>query len=108
MPSGKNDLGKEWARIKGQLLDYSQQALAMAHKGEEQLVKFSRQGILHLDATALRLRKEELCHRIGQEYMRAKCPAVPTPKLKRLIDEFNKMETERKALAKKLKATKGR
>ncbi|MEI8011128.1 MAG: hypothetical protein WCI27_01415 [Candidatus Omnitrophota bacterium] len=104
MPEGKNDFMQDWSKIKEQLLDYSQQAVVMAKKGEEQLLKFSHKGVMHLDATALRLKKESLYHSIGQEYIRAKCPSTPTLKLKRLIEEFNKLEQERKALAKQLRS----
>ncbi len=104
MSEGRNDFKQDWTKIKENLLDFSQQALDMAKKGEEQLIKFSQKGRLHLNSAALKLKKEHLYHLIGQEYIRAKCPAAPTPKLKRLIDELNKIDQERKILARKIKS----
>ena len=104
MSEGKNDFKQDWTKIKEQLLDFSQQAIDMAKKGEEQIVKFSQKGRLHLSSATLKLKKEQVLHLVGQEYIRAKCPAAPTPKLKRLIDELNKIDQERKILAKQIKS----
>ena len=103
----KKDFKKEWPKIKKQLLDFSQQALHMAQKGEKEVVRLSQRGKLHLNSTALTLKKEHLYHLIGQEYIRAKCPSAPTAKLKQLVDEFNKIEKDHKALERQIKTGTG-
>ena len=75
----------------------------MAKKGEKQFVRLSHRGKLHLDSTALSLKREHLYHLIGQEYVHAKCPAKPTAKLKGLIEEVNQIEKDRKALGRQIK-----
>jgi hypothetical protein len=103
MTEKKKDFKEEWPKIKQQLLDFSQQAVQMAKKGEKEFVRLSRRGKIHLDATALRLKQEHLYHLIGQEYVRAKCPAAPTAKLKQLIAEVNQIEKEQKTLGRQIK-----
>src|SRR5262245_51833993 len=94
---------KEWPKIKKQLLDFSQQAVQMAKKGEKEFVRLSHRGKLHINSTALTLKKEHLYHLIGQEYVRAKCPAAPTPKLKQLVGEFEKIDKEQRGLERQIK-----
>ena len=103
MSEEKRNFKKEWPKIKKQLLDFSQQAVHMAKKGEKEFVRLSHRGKLHLDSTALSLKREHLYHLIGQEYVRAKCPAKPTAKLKQLIEEVDQIEKEQKALGRQIK-----
>ena len=95
---------EDWPQIKKQLLDFSQQAVQMAKKGEKEFVRLSHRGKLHLNSTALTLKKEHLYHLIGQEYIRAKCPSEPTPKLKQLVDEISRIEREQKTLERQIKS----
>ena len=94
----RKDFQKEWPKIKKQLTSFSQQAMQMAKKGEREFVRLSKRGKLHLDSTALNLKKEHLYHLIGQEYIRAKCPAKPNAKLQQLIDEVASIDKEQKTL----------
>src|SRR3989338_2610164 len=103
MTEGKKDFQKEWPKIKKQLLDFSRQAGQVVKKGEKEFVRLSHRGKLHLDATALGLKKEHLYHLIGQEYVRAKYSSTPTPKLKQLIAEFETIEKEKKSLGRQIK-----
>lgn len=86
-------------------MDFSRQAVQMAKKGEKEFIRLSRRGKMHLDATALGLKKEHLYHLIGQEYIRAKYPSTPTPKLKQLIAEFERIEKEKKSLGRQIKSS---
>ena len=102
MSQGERNFKEEWPKIKKQLLNFSHQAIRMVKKGEKEFVRLSHRGRLHLDTTALGLKREHLYHLIGQEYIRAKCPSTPTAKLKQLVEEVNKIEKEQKALGRQL------
>jgi hypothetical protein len=95
---------KDWPKIKKQLLDFSQQAVQMAKKGEKEFIRLSNRGKLHINSTALTLKKEHLYHLIGQEYIRAKCPATPTAKLKQLVEEIGKIDKDQKTLDRQIKS----
>ena len=66
---GHYDFKKEWEKTKNQLTKFSKEAARVAKKGEEELIKFSRQSKLHVNATAISLKKEKLYYMIGKEYM---------------------------------------
>jgi len=51
------DFKKEWEKTRDQLTKFSKEAVAVAKKGEKELVKFSRQSKLHVDATSISLKK---------------------------------------------------
>lgn len=95
------DLKKEWPKIKKQLIQVSKEALTLAKKGEKEVIRISKQGKLHIDATALTLKKEHLYHIIGKEYVEANFPGEHTSKLQRLIDEIEKIDKQLAALKKK-------
>ena len=102
MTEERKNLQREWPKIKKQLLSFSQQAMRMAKKGEKGFLRLSQRGKLHLDSTALNLKKEHLYHLVGQEYIRAKCPAKPTQKLQQLVDEVADIEKDQKALKRQM------
>ena len=104
MTDERKNFKKEWPKIKKQLLDFSQQAVQMAKKGEKEFLRISHRGKLHINSTALTLKKEHLYHLIGQEYVRAKCPSAPTAKLKQLLEEFSKIEKDQKTLDRQIKS----
>lgn len=97
------DFKKEWPKIREQLINVSQEALTLAKKGEGELVKFSQQSKLHIDATALNLKKEHLFHLIGKEYIKAKAPGPQTQRLKDLLAEFDALEKQQRLLKRKIK-----
>ena len=101
--SGQYDFKKEWEKTRSQLAKFSKEAMIVAKKGEQELVKFSRKSKLHVDATAFSLRKEKLYYLIGKEYASAKEPEKSTPKLKKLVAELNKVNKDQQALQRKLK-----
>ena len=86
------DFKKEWPRIRKQLIKVSQEAMALAKKGEKEIAELSRTGKLQLDLTAIQLKKERLYHLIGKEYIRAKAPQQPNETLKRYLDQFERLE----------------
>jgi hypothetical protein len=97
------DLKKEWENTKKQLQQFSREAIVLAHKGEEELVKFSRKGKLHLDSTAIGLKMEHLYHLIGKEYVKTRHAAKVSSKLEKLIEELTKLEKEHHALKVKIR-----
>lgn len=102
------DFTKEWEATKKQLVKFGKEATAMAKKGEKELLRFSQQGKIQIDATATNLKMEKLYYSIGKEYVNAQTPSTPTAKLKKLIDDLSKLEKQQRALKRKLNATKGK
>ncbi|MFP4472893.1 MAG: hypothetical protein ACLFPX_03355 [Candidatus Omnitrophota bacterium] len=96
---------KEWPKIRKQLMTMSKEAVDLAKKGEEQLVKFSKKGKLQLDSTTINLKLERLYYQIGKEYVRAKYPAQKTPKLEKLVKDLNELKKEERRLKKRIKSS---
>jgi len=97
------DFKKEWPRIREELVHVSHEALTLAKKGEKEVRRFSQKGKWQFDATALKLKQNHLYGKIGEEYLKAKCPAQPTPQLKKLVDEWDKIDREIKSINKKIR-----
>jgi len=104
--SGQYDFKKEWEKTKIQLTKFGKEAARVAKKGEKELMKFSRQSKLHVDATAVSLKKEKLYYMIGKEYMQSKDLEKETPKLAKLVIELNKANKIQLAIKRKLKTPK--
>lgn len=102
----KFDFKKEWERTREQLVKFSNEAMKMAKKGEKELVEFSRKSKLHVDTTAISLKKEHLYYLIGKEYVSEKSSGQASAKLTKLLSELNKAEKEQQALKQKIKAAK--
>jgi len=100
------DFKKEWEKTRTQLTKFSKEAAKVAKKGENELIKFSRQSKLHVDATAISLKKEKLYYMIGKEYMQCTDLEKETPKLTKLVTELKKANKAQSALKRKLKAPK--
>ena len=102
----QHDFKRDWEKTKNQLAKFSKEAARVAKKGEQELIKFSRQSKMHVDSTAISLKKEKLYYMIGKEYMQSKDLEKETPKLVKLVTELNKANKEQSALKRKLKAPK--
>ncbi len=98
------DFKKEWPKIQKELRRMSDEALKVVKKGEKELVKFSKVSRVHVDSAALRLKQEHLFHLLGREYVKAKFPGTHSPKMKKLIGEYSKLEKELTVLRQELKA----
>jgi len=96
------DFKKEWEKTRSQLAKISKEAVKVAKKGEKELVKFSRQSKLHMDATTLGLRREKLYYEIGKEYAHAKDPQAVSSKLAKLLTELRKTNKRQSALKRKI------
>ena len=97
------DFKKEWEKTKVQLHKFSKEAARMAKKGEDELVKFSKKGKLHIDSTAVSLKKEHLYYLIGKEYSKIKDPGEQSPSMKKLIGELHKVEKEQRSVQSSIK-----
>ena|SRR3989338_1973583 len=102
----ERDFKKDWEKARQQLNQFSKEALVLAKKGEKEFIKFSHRGKLHLDSTAIDLKREQLYYLIGKEYVKAKAPAQPTATLTKLFDELEKIDQEQKAVRNELKTVK--
>ena len=103
--SAQFDFKKEWEKTKKQLLEFSKEATKMAKKGEEELVKFSKKSMDHIDATAANLKKEKLYYRIGKEYIATvEKKDKGTQELDKLVAEYKATVKAEKELQKKIKA----
>jgi len=100
------DLKKEWERAKKQLIAFSKEATVLAKKGEKELAKISKKGKLQIDSSAAALKKEHLFYLIGREYIKAKCPGKKSAKMKKLVLDLEKINTEIKSISKKMKNVK--
>ena len=101
----EHDFKKDWEKTRQQLTQFSKEALVLAKKGEQEFVKFSHRGKLHLDSTAIDLKREQLYYLIGKEYVKAKAPAGPTAALTKLLEELAKINKEQKTVRNELKNT---
>jgi len=104
--SKQYDFKGEWEKTRERLTKFSKDALEVAKKGEKELVKFSRLGKLHVDATAVGLKREQLYYLVGREYVKASTPEKPTPAIAKLLDELKAVEGQQKAIRTKLKNVK--
>ncbi len=99
----EHDFKKDWERTKKQLNQFGKEALVLAKKGEQEFVKFSHRGKLHLDSTTIDLKREQLYYLIGKEYVKASAPAQPTAVLTKLLDEVARLDKEQKVVRGELK-----
>jgi len=101
--SSNYDFKKEWEETKNKFVKFSKEAADIAKKGEVELIKISRKSKLHIDSTAISLKKEKLYYLIGKEYAKAKNPANPSARLTKLVEELKQAEKEQKVLKSKFK-----
>ncbi len=97
------DVKSEWEKTKKQLAKFGKEASKLAKKGEEELLKFTHQSKIHLDSTAVGLKKEKLYYQIGKEVVKLKDLTKPTAALKGLIEDYHKIDAEQKSIKSQLK-----
>lgn len=102
----EHDFKKDWEKTRQQLTRFSKEALVLAKKGEQEFIKFSHRGKLHLNSGAIDLKKEQLYYLIGKEYVKAKAPAQPTSAMTKWLDELERIDKEQKAVRNELKSIK--
>ena len=86
----EHDFKKDWEKARKQLDLFSKEAMVLAKKGEQEFIKLSHRSKLHLDSTAIDLKREQLYYLIGKEYVKANAPAQPTAAMVKLLDELEK------------------
>ena len=102
----KTDYKKEWATLKNGLNQFTHDASLTIKKWEDEVVKFSKKGKIHLDKGALNLKKEHLYYLIGKEYIKNEALEQTSGHLKKLVSEFKKAEAAETQLTNKLKKIK--
>jgi len=100
----KYDFKEQWPKIKKQLMEFGQETLELTKKGEEHLIRLSRQGKLRIDATTKEIRKEQLYYLIGKTYVKAGCPGEKNTKLKKIIDELRRVNQQKKSIRSQIKS----
>jgi len=104
--STHHDYKKDWERTRAQLTKLSKEAVEIAKKGEKEFLEFSRRSKLHIDSTAITMKKEKLYYLIGKEYTNLKSSAEPTPKLNNLVKELKTADRLQQSLRRKIKSPK--
>lgn len=99
----RNDLKSEWKKRREQLSKLSKEALSIAKRGEKELLELSRKTKIHVDATALTLKKEHLYYLIGKEYAGIQGTDKSTAKLTKLVGELAKANKLQMALKRRLR-----
>ncbi len=102
----EHDFKKDWEKARKQLNLISKEALVLAKKGEQEFVKLSHRGKLHLNSTTIDLKREQLYYLIGKEYVKASAPAQPTATITKLLGELERIDKEQKAVRSELKVAK--
>ena len=100
------DFKKEWPRIQSQLDKFSKEAMVVLKKGEDEVVRLSKEGKLRVDSTTLSVKKEHLFYLIGKEFVKSGDKKDANPKIKKLLNQFEDMEKALRDLERKIKATK--
>ena len=88
-------------KAKQQLVKFSKEAAALAQKGEEEIIKLSSRGKLHLDSTTTALKLEQLYYLVGKEYLRTH--GRKTARLGQLLDQYKKVTHDQRSVKAKLK-----
>lgn len=104
--SKKPDFQKEWEKTKKQLVQLGKEASVLAQKGEKEIVKLSKKGMLRFDSSAATLKKEHLLYQIGKEYVKSKSAKKRTAKMKKMLADLEKVDKEIKRLEQKIKGVK--
>lgn len=103
--TNSHDYKTEWEKTKKQLVQFSKEALEVAKKGEQELIKLSKKSKLHIDSTAIILQKEKLYYLIGKEYVKTADTKKPNAKLKKFVAELRAAEKEQKVIQGKINKT---
>ena len=106
MKKKEHDFHKDWEVIKKQLTQVGQEAVKIAKQGEKEIVRISQEGKRLFDSTTLEVKREKIIYHIGQEYIKAKCPAQPTAKMQKLLEELKTVGKQQRQLKTKKKAKK--
>src|SRR3989344_6140441 len=101
--SKEHDFKKDWEKARKQLNLVGKEAMVLAKKGEQEFVRFSHRGKLHLSSTAIDLKREQLYYLIGKEYVKAQTPAQPTSAMTKWLEELERIAKQQKEERNELK-----
>lgn len=94
---------KDLEKIQKSLQQIKMDLVKIAQKGEKELKKVSRKGLLQIDSATLNFKKEHLYFLIGKEYAALKNPPMLTSKLQDLFKELNQLNLDHKEISRKIK-----
>ncbi len=101
---GQNyDVKQEWEKTKKQLVRFGHEVGELVRKGEDEIIALSQKSKIQIEATTTSLKREKLYYHIGKEFVALSDCTKPSPALKKLLEEYRKLEREQKALNTKLK-----
>ncbi len=101
----KHDFKKDWEVAKKQLIKFSQEAANLAKKGEKEFIKLSQKSKVGVEVTKANIRKEQLYYLIGKEYSLTRGSRARSVKMKKLLEEFDKVTVKKVKVVKKVKAS---
>ena len=88
--------------FKKELEKFQKHLASLARVSEKELKKISQSGRLHLDSTAIHLKKEHLYYLIGREYIRVHQKRSKGNHLEKLMEEYRATQKEYELLRKQL------
>lgn len=97
------DVKQEWDKTKKQLIRFGKEVGELVRKGEDEIIALSQKGKIQIESTTTSIKKEKLYYQIGKEYVALGDQSKPSRTLKKLLDEYHKLEREQKSLSTKLK-----
>ncbi|MDP8266473.1 MAG: hypothetical protein P9M07_05945 [Candidatus Aceula meridiana] len=107
MAKKKNkDFSKNLDEIKKQLVKFGNEAVVLAKKGEKEIVRFSKESRLRVDAATAGVKQEHILYLIGKEYVRAGCPGEKNQRVKKLIAELEALKKKEQVLTRSIRKVK--
>lgn len=97
------DVKQEWEKTKKQLVRFGKEVGELVRKGEDEIITLSQRGKMQIEATTTNLKKEKLYYQIGKEFVKLSDTSKPSVVLKKLLEEYRKLEREQKSIGSKLK-----
>ncbi|MCA9393242.1 MAG: hypothetical protein KC900_03475 [Candidatus Omnitrophica bacterium] len=97
------DVKQEWEKTKKQLIRFGHEVGELVRKGEDEIITLSQKGKMQIEVTTTTLKKEKLYYLIGKEYVKLNDTSKSSPALKKLLEQYHKLEREQKSISSKLK-----
>ncbi len=108
----REEIEKLWKQAKKSLSKLSQETVKLAQKGEEEIVRASRLGKLHLEMLNLKRKKDSLCQQIGEKVVELqKENKINVGGLKTFCSKVDSLESQirtKKSAVSKIKKSKSR
>lgn len=95
----QKEVAKIWQEAKDNLKELGQKTMALAQRGEKEVVRASKTGKLQLDIVSLNLKKENIFRQAGKKAyeMHSKKGEITSAKLSSLFSQVDKLNQQVKA-----------